>query len=69
MKLNKRFLFLLRVGILVFLIPIMLFSIMFSRFFDKALRKAINLKGPKDVQIILNWKGIRGIFELSRDLQ
>jgi len=67
--LDKRFLFLLRLAIMVFMIPIMLLSIVFSRFFDKALRKAISMKGPKDVQIILNWKGIRGIFELGRELR
>jgi hypothetical protein len=69
MKLDKRFIFLLRVVIMIFLIPIMLFAILFSRFFDKALRKAIRVKGPKAVQLLLNWKGIRGIFELGRELR
>ncbi len=57
---------LIRILVLVFIIPISLGSVLFTRFFSRALRKTLKLRGLNEVQRILNWKGIAGIFELAR---
>ncbi len=58
--------FAFRVLIAVFLIPITMLSFVFSRFFGRALRIAIEKKGLNEAQRTLNFKGIAGIFGLAR---
>jgi hypothetical protein len=57
---------LIRMVVLVFLVPILVGSVMFTRVFARALRKTLKMRGLNEVQRVLNWKGIAGIFELSR---
>ncbi|NMC04629.1 MAG: hypothetical protein GYA24_05420 [Candidatus Lokiarchaeota archaeon] len=65
-KNEKWFYLLVRMFVLVFLIPILVQSIMFTRVFARALRKTLRARGLNEVQRVLNWKGITGIFELAR---
>jgi hypothetical protein len=58
--------FLFRAFIAVFFIPITMLSLVFSRFFGKALSKVIAKKGLNETQRTLNFKGIAGILELAR---
>ncbi len=63
---EKGLYFLIRMLVLVFMIPISVGSILFTRFFARALRKTLETRGLDKVQRVLNWRGIAGIFELAR---
>ncbi|MBN2152822.1 MAG: hypothetical protein JW839_15330 [Candidatus Lokiarchaeota archaeon] len=58
--------FLVKILVLVFLVPILVGSVMFTRVFSSTLRKTLKARGLNEVQRVLNWKGIAGIFELAR---
>ncbi len=55
-----------RAAIAAFFVPIAMLSLVFSRFFGKALKKAIARKGLNETQRTLNFKGIAGILQLAR---
>ncbi len=65
-KNEKGLYFLIRMVVLIFIVPILIGSVMFTRVFARVLRKTLRARGLNEVQRILNWKGIAGIFELAR---
>ena len=66
MTTHKVILVMFRLSIMYFILPLTLLSIIFSRIFEKALRDSLERKPLNEVQRVLNWKGITGIFELAR---
>ncbi|TFG04557.1 MAG: hypothetical protein EU536_04400 [Promethearchaeota archaeon] len=66
MKTEKLIIFSFRLIVLMLFIPLTLSTVLFSRMFERVLRLSLNHKSLNEVQRILNWKGITGIFELAR---
>ncbi|MBD3228563.1 MAG: hypothetical protein GF329_10280 [Candidatus Lokiarchaeota archaeon] len=61
--------FLLRLFLIFFFLPIVLFSFTFSFEFEKSLRLALEKRELNEVMRLLAWKGFVAIFSIARSTE
>ncbi|MEX2680561.1 MAG: hypothetical protein Q6373_003115 [Candidatus Sigynarchaeota archaeon] len=56
-----------RVLLAVFIVPALLSMKAFGQFFELMLRRALKKVDLDDLQRTLNWRGVKGVFEIAWD--